>query len=281
MRDIWKAAESFGLDTYSLSERMLIQMLYSGSYIGEKIEVFRSYVNSGANTDVEIAFITQSAYDYFVHGSVTDKYVFDRIERLSLENMPLSPVCKLAYLRYYAVDKKSDEEINEEVAAGYMKVLLSKDIFFPFYTEYEELLPDMVQFIDKTMIEYRTAPGRHCVVHYRLDNDVVGEYRTSEMKEMFDGIYVTDFILFFGEQMQYYITEDGQEEGSLTESGTIQKSDITGGQSSSRYSLINDVMIGETLQDYDTVDALISEYFKKKFICEKLFTPLEQQSEEG
>ena len=109
----------------------------------------------------------------------------------------------------------------------------------------------------------------------------MGEYRTSEMKEMFDGIYVTDFILFFGEQMQYYITEDGQEEGSLTESGTIQKSDITGGQSSSRYSLINDVMIGETLQDYDTVDALISEYFKKKFICEKLFTPLEQQSEEG
>jgi hypothetical protein len=79
--------------------------------------------------------------------------------------------------------------------------------------------------------------------------------------------------------MQYYITEDGQEEGALTESGTIQKSDIMGGHSVGRYNLINDVMIGETLQDYDTVDNLISEYFKKKFICEKLFTPLDQQDE--
>ena len=68
----------------------------------------------------------------------------------------------------------------------------------------------------------------------------------------------------------------------MTESVTIQKSDITGGKAASRYSLINDIMIGETLQDYDTVDALISEYFKKKYICEKLFTPLDQQlSEEG
>ena len=282
MRDIWKASESFGLDTYNLAERMLVQMLFSGSYIGEKIDVFRNYVSSGANTDIEMAFITQSAYDYFVHGTVIDRYIFDRTEKLTLENMRVAEVCKLAYLRYYATDKRSDEEINEKVAAAYMRELLSKDIFFPFYSEYEELLPDMVQFIDKTMIEYRTVPGRHCIVHYRLDDDALGEYKAAEMKEMFEGIYVTEFILFFGEQMQYYITEDGQEEGALTESGTIQKSDITGGRTASRYSLINDIMIGETLQDYDTVDALISEYYKKKYICEKLFTPLDQQlSEEG
>ena len=33
-------------------------------------------------------------------------------------------------------------------------------------------------------------------------------------------------------------------------------------------------MIGETLQDYDTVDALIGEYYKKRFICDSLFSPL-------
>ncbi len=282
MRDVWRAAESFGLDDYLLSERMLVQMLFSGSYIGEKIDVFRNYVTSGSNSDIEIAFISQSSYDSFAHGTVTDKYVFDRIERLTQENMRLLEVCKLAYLRYYATEKKSGEEMNEQVAASFMRELLSKDIFFPFYAEYQELLPDMVQFIDKTMIEYRTQPGSKCVVHFRLDSDSTGEYKTMEMKEMFDGIFVSEFILFFGEQMQYYITEDGQEEGNLTESGTIQKSDIMSGHVTGRYSLINDIMIGETLQDYDTVDSLIAEYNRKKFISEKLFFALDnRQNEEG
>jgi hypothetical protein len=280
MRDIWKAAESFGLDSYALAERMLVQMLFSGSFIGEKIDVYRNYVTSGPNTDIELAFIAQNSYDSFAHGTVTDRYIFDRIERLALENMPLQEVCKLAYLRYYATEKKSDEEIHEGLACIFMRELLEKDIFFPFYAEYQDLLPDMVQFIDKTMIEYRTTPGRHCTVHYRLDDEAGGEYRTLEMKEMFDGIFVSEFVLFFGEQMQYYITEDGQDEGALTESGTIQKSDIMGGQTTGRYSLINDIMIGETLQDYDTVDTLIAEYYKKKFVCEKLFYASKWQLEE-
>jgi hypothetical protein len=99
---------------------------------------------------------------------------------------------------------------------------------------------------------------------------------------MYDGIYVSDFVLFFGEQMQYYITEQNGEEEILTESGTIQKSDIIGGQLPGRFSLINDIMIGETLQDYDTVDNLIGEYFKKKFICDKLFSEMDMEdSKEG
>ena len=277
MRDIWKAAESFGLDTYALSERILVQMLYSGSYIGEKIDIFKSYVHSGANTDIELAFLSQSAYDSFVHGSITDRYIFDRIEKMALENVPLQEVCHLAYLRYYACDKKSGEKVNREVAAAFLKVLLSRDIYFPFYTEYEDLLPDMARFIDKTMLEYRSKPGSHCFVHYRFDNDTDGDYRSMEMREMYEGIYVCHFVIFFGEKMQYYITEAGQEEGAVTESGTIQKSDIVGGASSGRYSLINDIMIGETLQDYDTVDTLISEYYRKRFICDKLFYPLNEE----
>lgn len=276
MRDIWKAAESFGLDTYNICERMLIQMMFSGSFVGEKIEVFKSYVQGGANTDIEMAFLTQSAYDCFVHGSVTDRYVFERIEKLALENLPLQEVCKLAYLRHYANDKKQDEEINTALAMKFLKELLSKDVIFPFYMEYQDLFPDMVQFIDKTMLEYRTTPGAKCTVHYRLDNDSSNEYRTVSMREMYEGIFVSEFILFFGERMQYYITEDGNESGSHTESGMIQKSDILSEQSGNRYGLINDIMIGETLQDYDTTLSLIGEYYRKSYICDVLFKELEE-----
>jgi len=281
MRDVWRAAESFGIDTYGLCERMLVQMLYSGAYIGEKIEVFKSYVQSGSNSDIEMAFLAQSAYDSFVQNKITDRYVFERIEKMALDNMPLQEVCKLAYLRYYAGESSSEEEINEKVAALFLKELLSRNIVFPFYMEYQDILPDMVQFIDKTMLEYKTTPGAKCVVHYRLANDAGNEYHVRQMQEMYDGIYVTEFVLFFGEQMQYYITEEGSDEGNHTESGTIQKSDIVKEQLTGRFSMINDIMIGETLQDYGTVDNLMAEYYKKRFISDTLFKPVEDEEAEG
>lgn len=40
----------------------------------------------------------------------------------------------------------------------------------------------------------------------------------------------------------------------------------------SRFSLLNDIMIGKTMQDYDTVDKLLEEYYKKDFMVNKLFT---------
>ncbi len=282
MRDVWKAAEAFGLDTYHLCERIIIQMMYSGSFIGEKIEIFRSYVQSGANTDIETAFLSQNAYDSFVHRTVTDGYIFERIEKLALENVPLQEVCKLAYLRYYANEKSSAEEPNPDVAIPFLKELLSKHVFFPFYMEYEDIYPDMIQFTDKTMFEYRTTPGTKCVIHYRLAGDTDNDYHSIEMKEMYDGIFVTAFVLFFGEQMQYYVTESGGDSESVTESGTIQKNDIVKNQQKGRYNLINDIMIGETLQDYGTVDTLLSEYYKKKYLCDKLFfAPADEEPVEG
>ncbi|WP_029232433.1 DUF5717 family protein [Butyrivibrio sp. VCB2006] len=272
-RNIWKAAESFGLDTYVLCERMLIQMLYTGSYVGEKIDIFKEYVRNGANTDVEVAFLTQGAYDSFVIGKVTDIFIFEEIAKLSLEGIPLHDVCKLAYLRYFATEKSSGEEINRKAAASFMKSLMGKDIHFPFYKEYEDLLPDMIQFADKTMLEYRAKPGTHCVIHYRLVGEADSEYKKRDMQEMYDGIFVSSFVLFFGEQLQYYITEEGKDNAEVaTGSGTIAKSDIVKNIAGSRYSIINDIMIGETLQDYETVDKLLLEYYHKKNVCDSIFT---------
>ena len=212
---------------------------------------------------------------------MADGYIFTRIERLAVENVPLQDVCKLAYLRYYATEKKADEEVNPEVAVYFLKGLLGQGIFFPFFKEYEELLPDMYQFSDKTMLEYRTVPGTRCVVHYRLDTDVQNEYKSIEMMATYAGIFVASFVLFFGEQLQYYITEEGKDKSEVaTESGTISKSDIIKDSSGGRYNLINDIMIGETLQDYETVDRLLQEYYQKKNVCDRLFKPIMENEED-
>ncbi|MDE7017138.1 MAG: hypothetical protein K2P65_06115, partial [Lachnospiraceae bacterium] len=107
------------------------------------------------------------------------------------------------------------------------------------------------------------------------DGDDGTEYCKEPMEDMFAGICVKEFILFFGERLQYYIKEDTKTGEQLTQSGTISRSDSNAtAQTGSRFGLLNDIMIGKTLQDYDTVDHLLEEYYRKDFMVEKLFTPM-------
>lgn len=126
---------------------------------------------------------------------------------------------------------------------------------------------------DKTIIEYRANPGGRARIHYVIthENGESDEYIAEPMREVYGGVCFKEFILFFGENLQYYITEERDGEEQLTESGTLQKSDIRGVESDSRYHLVNDIMISKTLEDYDTMDNLLEEYYKKEFLNSRLF----------
>ena len=88
---------------------------------------------------------------------------------------------------------------------------------------------------------------------------------------MFYGICVKQFVLFFGERLQYYITENSTGTEILTGSGTLGRSDTDREQKESKYSLINDIAIGRALRDDNTVERLLHEYYEKEFIVKELF----------
>ena len=127
--------------------------------------------------------------------------------------------------------------------------------------------------MDKTMVEYHVRDGNKAVIHYLVekDGDVEGEYVKEEMQNMFGGVCVKQFVLFFGERLQYYITEteDGKEQ--LTESGTLSRNDTGREQRESKYSLLNDIAIGRNLHDYGTMETLLYEYFEKDYIVKEMF----------
>jgi hypothetical protein len=91
------------------------------------------------------------------------------------------------------------------------------------------------------------------------------------MREAYSGVYFKEFILFFGEQLQYYIMEEADGREELTESGTLQKNDFSDSAQESRFELINDMVISKSMQDYDTLDRLMEEYFKREYFNGELF----------
>ena len=276
MRDVWKTAEAFGVDTYGLCERMIVQMLYTGAHVGEKIEIFRSYNRSGGSERLRAAFLSQCCYDYAIGEQITEPYVFESVLQLRLEEVPLHIVCKIAVLRYYAENRQEQTEMVRKACVDFLQDLLAKQIVLPLYREYQGYLPQMDAYLDKTMVEYRARPGSRAVIHYVIQSEggAEEEYRKEEMRDMFGGICVKEFILFFGERLQYYITEETEGGEQLTKSGTINKSDIGQENFESRFTMLNDIMIGKTLQDYDTVDSLLQEYYRLDHMVEEIFMEL-------
>lgn len=273
MRDIWKAAKSFDVDCYMLTEKIIIQMLYSGAFVGEKMDIFRYYVSQGAKQEVEEAFLMQCAYDYFVREKISDRYVFLEIRYAYQRGEAVAPVCRLAFLKYYAENVQEMEEDDKPLIEDFLGEFLRNGVHFNFFRDLKgfEYLTRVME--DKSIIEYRTRPGGKAKIHYVMmhDNGEADEYLTEYMRDVYGGVCFKEFVLFFGESLQYYITEEYEGQEQLTESGNLQKSDIVGQNHGCRYDMINDMIISKNLQDYDTLDRLLEEFYHKEYWNQQLF----------
>ncbi len=274
LRDVWKAARSFGVDCYKLSERILVQMLYTGAFVGEKMDIFRYYLSQGAKAEVEEAFLAQCAYGYFVKERLTEQEVFQEIQNMYLRGEPVQRVCKLAFVKYCSENQGILGEEAQRLAEDFLLEFLAEGIHLSFFQAYSRLPQVQQELADKTLIEYRAAPGSRACIHYVIESGDGGakEYTSEYMREVYGGVCFKEFILFFGETLQYYITEemDGQEP-QLTESGSRQKNDIRMDGQESRFQLINDIVISRSMQDMDTMDNLLEEYYRKDFLNGHLF----------
>ncbi|MBE5873433.1 MAG: hypothetical protein E7287_03395 [Lachnospiraceae bacterium] len=274
LRDVWKAARDFEVERYNLCERMLIQMLYTGAFVGEKMELFRYYVMQGAKPEVESAFLSQCAYDYFIREKVTDAFVFKELQNMYQRGENVHRVCKLACLKYYSEHKEEYTEAVSQCLTGWIEELMADRVHLNFFRNLKEFAHLTMEIADKTIIEYKTRPGNKAKIYYVIlkENGESGNYLSEYMRDVCGGVCFKEFVLFFGETLQYYIMEEDGESEQLTESGNVQKSDITNTPGNSRYDMINDMVISKTLQDYDTLDSMLEEYYRKEYFSRHLFT---------
>lgn len=274
MRDIWEAAEDFGVDTYELCERMMVQMLFTGSHIGAKTDILRTYIQGGGKDELITAFVSECAYEYIMKGRAIDSYLIQSIGHMYRSGRRFHPVCRIAYLKYYSGNKAEITDACREIITVFLQELLQQKIILPLFKEFQGYLPALERLADKTMLEYHAGPGHKVVIHYMVikEDGESQEYCKEEMKDIFGGICVKDFVLFFGEKLQYYITEEADGVEQMAESSSVSWSDTVTDIGESRFSMINDIMIGKTLQDYDTLDHLLGEYYRKDFMVDRLFT---------
>lgn len=274
LRDIWKELRANGLDCTALEERLLIQLMYTGSYVGEKADIYLDYYHNSNAGEVARAFLIQSCYEFFAREKITDGSIIATILDYYKWNAPLPKVCKLAFLKFYA---ENPEEIHREINGAldvFLREMLADRMHFSFYQNLKLQRPLLGELADKQIVEYRTRPGGQAKIHYVIlqeDGEEQQEYLTENMRDVFGGVCCKEFVLFFGETLQYYITEEIDGEEQLTESGNLQCGDAGADPSEGKFGMINDMVISRSMQDYETLDSELEAYYFKEYCSESLF----------
>ena len=275
LRDIWKGAREKGMDVHDFSERILVQMLYSGCFVGEMADIFKGCIERDTDIMLEKAFLSQCCYDYFIKNKVMESLIFEELERLLGIGEQMQKVCLLAYTRYYAENRQKRRKEGQGILEESLYKLTEDGVILPYYLEYADICPFVRRFCDKTVLEHRTVPGRRVFLYYMIEQDEEEDFRKTEMKEVYEGVFSSMFVLFFGENLVYYIEEEYENENGrqeeITGSGSISRSDMDTDVPGSRFHMLNDIMIAEALQDYNTLDDMLKEYERTDAVQRALF----------
>lgn len=277
LKSLWRAADSFDLDVHSLLETMLVQLLYSGAQVGEEENILNEYISRGANLELEKIFIEKLAYDYFVANRHTDTNVFDRLVYYHQMGENISPYAMLAYLKK-STDAYAKNALGQEERAIVLMFLQYMDqikIHFPFFMEYRQLWSKLDIYQDRCFIEYHGKEGNKVILHYVIEknDEEVEEYKKEEMPHMIGGIYVWSYVLFYGEKIRYYITEEESRQEKLTSSSSLEKNEKKTDNADSMFGMINNIVISRDLKDDLTFIHLAEEFSKRRYITNQIFKP--------
>ncbi len=273
LRNIWKAARSFEIDTFPLMERLIVQMLYTHTTVGEKEEIFEEYSKNASGTRVQLAYLSYCSFEYFAKERLTDERVFTHITDLYRLGEHINDACKLALLKYYSEERAGRTEKIKSMLKEFLVDFMHRNTYFRFFGSYIDLVPELSDYLDKTIIEYRTNPSYRVMLHYILENGQNDDetYHTEEMRNMFGGVFTREFILFFGENLQYYITEEQNGKEVLTASDSLSVSDTSDSKIESRYTMLNDMVVSRTVKDDNTLLDVMREYVEADAFAHRVF----------
>lgn len=270
MCELWKAAKERELETTSLEERLLAQMLFAESYVEDSFAVFVSYCGSGLNRKLVRAYFSYCAYKYFVKDRMTNTELFEMLKKESfLEN---NQICVLALLKYYA-GRDSLMEAEKAFVNFHIQRFVQKKLIFGFYKEFEGKIALPAYMLDKYYVEYRTNPDHKLKIHYScgaMDEDMQEE----EMTDVGYGIFEKELILFYGENLQYFITEESEQGIEVVESRMVSHTEAEMSFGTTKYGKINEILMTKELQDEKTLFSLLEQYYKEEYAIKRHFTPV-------
>lgn len=243
MCSLWDKIKGFQMESDTLEERILTWALFVRSHPKWEQEILESYIRQSGKEDVILAYLTYLCIDYFMDGKQLSEKIFAYLKRIWKKGWELDEICHLALLKYLSARKQLTRE-EEEDAQTLLLAFTKKGLRFSFYQNLPEHLTEGFQIGDRIFIEERQRAEAKVTIHYRTDTEHA--WKSEPMRNMYQGIFVKEFLLFYGEKLEYYLTfENSQGEGK-TETRTVSMNGEPG-EGKTRYQLLNQMLAARAL----------------------------------
>lgn len=258
--DVWIACKDFNIATFELEERLLAQMLYSENFVNRCNEIITSYISNGGKKIILDAYVSYFAYQFFVKEAIANELAMEQILGEFKKGYSTSTLRKLALLKWLCEERCQESEVMSE--------LYDEMILLGYRFKFFEELPSEVVFhfprYGKRVIEFRGKENATFYIRYLHTNYTQGEieeeYHTEQMEQMYNGIYIKEVTLFYGDTVQYYICEEKDGEFQVIYSGQLVNTEIVKYKGTSRYEQLNAVVIAEQLGEHQTAEDKMNIY---------------------
>ena len=269
---IWKSARGFEMETYDLEERILSLLIFTSDYRKEGEAVLESYVSQSGKERIIGAYLTQVAYGVFVKEYTMSAFVRGRLEYAYLNKWPVNRICRLALLKEISREQDPKPEYIG-IQQGILKECAKEHLMFGFFRRMSPELLSPYQLDDKTFVECHAAPGAKVTLFYSLDTGIGNdkEYKCEPLKEMYQGIFVRAFTLFYGETLRYYFKiDDGKKVQKTVERVlTMKKIEGTPG---SRYQVLNQILSARKLGKKHEAEKELKRFMRQEQYVQNMFT---------
>ncbi len=273
MAEVWKQAKAFGVDTYELEERILTQMMFTGTKLSGHFDIYLSYNQREPKDYMKKAYLTYMSREAFVKNEELDNRFYFLLEEELLNGQGLAEVCTLAYLKYLS-KKQSVSTKQKHVATAYLKDFFARNCYYEFMQEFGRLIPEALVLEDKLFVEYFAPATSEVILHYTIEK--MGQekyhYTSCRMYPSCGGVYTKAFTLFEGEKITYFITEKKEDGSECSTPSVTKEKELFMLDSVTKYGRLNSMRelakIGNELQ----LGAEMEQYRFLELAVEELFT---------
>lgn len=240
MTEIWKQAKAYGVDTSLLEERILVQMMFTGTKLEQHFDIYLSYNQREPKEYVKKAYLTYQCQEAFVKGTELDLRFYFLLEEELLKNHGYAKVCILAYLKYLA-GKPALSSKQKSAATIYLKELLSRGRYYEFMQSFGQSIPETLVLEDRLFVEYHAPSDSEVHLHYMIEGEEQKsfKYTVCRMYPVCSGIYSKSFTLFEGEKLLYFVKEKRADGSELSTPVVTRKKESVIFNSVTKYGRLN------------------------------------------
>lgn len=272
MTEVWKQAKAFGVDTFELEERILVQMMFTGTNLTDHFEIYLSYNQREPRETIKKAYLTYMSREAFGKNKELDNRFYFLLEEEIFKNQGYAEICILTYLKYLS-KKQVLSPRQKHICTGYLKEFFAKKCYYGFMQEFGKSVPEALILEDKVFVEYYAPSTSQVILHYIIEkkNEAKFRYTTCRLYPTYGGLFSKAFALFEGEKITYFITEKREDGNEIVTPSITKEKEVCITGSRTKYERINRMrQLAEKNQEKSLRDEM-QQYRYLEMAAEQLF----------